>query len=200
MTCGEFEILLADHLDGTLTGPERREFEAHRQECASCAELARDAGGAMAFMERVQDVEPPPELLTKLTFDIPSGGAYRKGWRAMFGGWLQPVLQPRFAMGMAMTILSFSMLGRFAGIEPRQLKPADLAPDKVWAAIDDKAHRAWERAVKYYENLRLVYEVQARLQQWTQQEDEERRTTAPVESTPPGGSEQRSSQPMPEGK
>jgi hypothetical protein len=90
-------------------------------------------------------------------------------------GWFGPVLQPRFAMGMAMTILSFSMLARFAGVEVRQLKPADLKPTAVWSAIDNRAHRTWDQAVKYYENLRLVYEVQTRLQEWTEQEDEERK-------------------------
>jgi hypothetical protein len=75
------------------------------------------------------------------------------------------------------------MLGRLTGIEPRQLKPSDLHPTAVWTAIDDKVHRTWERAVKYYENLRLVYEVQTRLQEWTRQEDEERKGR-PVEETP----------------
>ena len=78
-------------------------------------------------------------------------------------------------MGMAMTILSFSMLGRFSGIEVRDLKPSDLQPAKVWAAVDDRAHRAWGRAVKYYENLRLVYEVQSRLQEWSEQDERKNR-------------------------
>jgi hypothetical protein len=90
-------------------------------------------------------------------------------------------------MGMAMTILSFSMLGRFAGIEVRQLKPSDLDPTKVWAVVDDNVHRAWARAVKYYDSLRLVYEMQARLQEWTQQEDEEDRKSRPAEASAPGG-------------
>jgi hypothetical protein len=29
--------------------------------------------------------------------------------------------------------------------------------------------------VKYYENLRLVYEVQTRLQEWTTQEDQDKK-------------------------
>ncbi|WP_395621662.1 hypothetical protein, partial [Dokdonella sp.] len=43
----------------------------------------------------------------------------KSGARNWISRLLEPVLQPKFAMGMAMTILSFSMLGRFAGIEPR---------------------------------------------------------------------------------
>jgi hypothetical protein len=131
----------------------------------------------MTVLRESEPVEAPPELLTRITFEIPTGGQHsaRRGWRSLFAGWLQPVLQPRFAMGMAMTILSFSMLARIAGIEVREIRPADLHPAKVWAATDDKVHRVWNRAVKYYENLRLVYEVQTRLHEWTQQEQEERK-------------------------
>ena len=75
--------------------------------------------------------------------------------------------------------------GRGAGISPRQLKPSDLDPVKVWASIDDRVHRTWDRAVKYYENLRLVYEIQSRLREWNQQEEEERKTQQQP-STPPG--------------
>ena len=184
MTCAEFETLLCDYVDNTLDVRQRRSVEEHRDSCANCAELARDVTAAMAFMERAAEVEPPPELLTKITFDIPAGGA-KKGWRAWVAGWLQPILQPRFAMGMAMTILSFSMLGRLAGIEPRQLKPSDLHPVAIWNAVDNKLYRTWERAVKYYENLRLVYEVQTRLQEWTRQEDEGRQGRPAEEATAP---------------
>jgi anti-sigma factor RsiW len=171
MTCADFEILLCDYVDGTLDSARRSELEAHQRECSVCAELARDVTGAVAFLERVPEVEPPPELLAKIAFQIPAESTAKSGIRAWALGWLQPLIQPRFAMGMAMTILSFSMLGRFAGIDVRQLKPSDLEPTKVWVAVDDRAHRAWGRAMKYYENLRLVYEVQTRLQEWSDQDE-----------------------------
>lgn len=175
MTCAEFEILLCDAIDGTLSGPEREAFEAHQRTCASCAELARDASGAVAFMERAEYAEPPAELLSKIAFHIPAGGVTRRGWKQAVWGWFPSMLQPRVAMGMAMTILSFSMIQRFTGLEVRQLRPSDLHPAAVWSAIDNRAHRSWDQVVKYYENLRLVYEVQTRLQQWTEQEDEDRK-------------------------
>ncbi|MGH9627569.1 MAG: zf-HC2 domain-containing protein [Bryobacteraceae bacterium] len=190
MNCAEFEILLCDYLDGTLDAAGRRSIEAHQRECASCAAMARDAAGAVAFLNRAEEVEPPPELLTRIAFAIPREGSASeeraKGlWRRL-SRWFQPVLQPRFAMGMAMTILSFSMLGRFAGIEVRQLKPSDLHPAHVWAAVDDKLHRTWDRAVKYYESLRLVYEVQARLQEWSEQDEENNGVLEDSPQTEPG--------------
>lgn len=174
MTCAELEILLCDYVDGTLRAEERAAVESHLAGCAACTELAKDVAGVTAFVETVSVAEPPAELLTRILHEIPTGrqaAAERPSWwRKLFGGWVQGVLQPRYAMGMAMTILSFSMLARFAGFEPRQLHPADLDPVKIWTTIDDRAHRTWDRAVKYYDNLRLVIEIQSRLKEWTDQD------------------------------
>ena len=184
MNCADFELLLCDYIDGTLAGAQKTAFEQHLQTCSSCREFAADAGAAVSLIQRAEEVTPPPELLTRISFAIPK--AAKPGIRGLFGSWLQPVLQPRFAMGMAMTIVSFSMLGRFAGIEVRQLKASDLTPTKIWAAADDRVHRAWERTVKYYDSLKLVYEVQSRLKEWTdQQEEEDRRTQQPQTGAAP---------------
>jgi len=53
----------------------------------------------------------------------------RRLFGRVLGGWLEPVLQPRLAMGMGVAALSFFML------EPKvhQLTPSDLDPVKVWA-------------------------------------------------------------------
>src|SRR5713101_1704087 len=179
MNCAELEILLADYVDGTLRTEEKSAFASHLAGCAACAELARDAAGAVAFMERAANVDAPPELVTRVLFEITSGSSravVKPNWvRRIFGNWLggkwlEPVLQPRFAMGMAMTVLSLAMVGRFSGIQVRQLKPSDLDPVKVWMAAEDRVHRTWERGVKYYESLRLVFEIQTRLKEWSAEE------------------------------
>lgn len=178
MNCADLDILLCDYVDGALTSEQRSTVEGHLSVCMACRELAADAATAVEFIHRAAEVEPPAELVTRIIFHNrpeKSTAPERKGWRRWFGRWLEPVLQPRFAMGMAMTILSFSMLGRFAGIPSRQLRAADLEPAKVWATVDDRAHRTWERAVKYYESLRLVYEIQSRLREWTEQEEGDRK-------------------------
>jgi len=99
---------------------------------------------------------------------------------------LEPVFQPRFAMGMAMTILSFAMLARLAGINVRQLSLSDVDPVKVWRTVDDRAHRGWNRTVKFYDNLQSVYEIRTRLRQLTE-EDAAGRAAARANS--PGPSE-----------
>ncbi len=68
-------------------------------------------------------------------------------------------------MGMGVAALSFFMLR--PGV--RQLTPSDLDPVKVWTAAENRASRVWERGVKSYENLRLVYEIETRLSQWREE-------------------------------
>jgi len=175
MNCADVEILLADYVDGNIRGEQKSAFEQHLAGCAECAELARDASAAVSFMERAADVEPPPELLTRILFEIsdgPSRAHVKPNWmRRVLGPRLGLILQPRFSMGLAMTILSFAMLGRLSGIEVRQLKPSDLDPVKVWVAAEDRVSRTWERTMKYYENLKVVFEIQSRIREWSDQSE-----------------------------
>lgn len=180
MTCAEADILLADYVDGNLHGERKSALETHIAGCTQCREMESDVRAAAGFLARAEVVQAPPELVTRILFHMPRGKAESVPARprGRMSRWLravwEPILQPRFVMGMAMTILSFSMLGRFTGISVRQLNPADLNPVKVWTATEDQIHRAWNRVVKYYENIRLVYEIQSRLKEWAQEEEERR--------------------------
>ena len=71
MNCAEIEILICDYAEGTLAAAEKAEVERHLAECPVCAELARDSAAALAFIERAAEVEPPPELITRILFDAP---------------------------------------------------------------------------------------------------------------------------------
>ena len=192
MTCANLEIALCDYLDGTLSPAERAEVDSHLSTCASCAELARDGAAAIAFMERVADVEPPPELVTRM-FAIPGRPEARASMRAGMSGWLrklmQPMLEPRMVMGLSLTILFFGMMARCAGIPERKLAPADLDPAHVWVGAEERVHRGWERTVKFYENLRFVYQIQSRLREWREQQDQD--ATAPAETAVPATDERR---------
>src|SRR5262245_52495518 len=188
MICAELETLLPDYVDGTLSADQARSVEQHLNRCPDCADLARDGKLARAFIERTADVEPPPELLTRILNETASGrhGSLRsgRGIRFWFNSLVAPALKPRLVMGMALTMFSFSIMARCAGVSPRQLRPSDLDPKKIWASLDDRAHRAWERSVKFYEDIKFVYDIQSRLRDWTEQQEEEDRNAAarrPVE-------------------
>jgi hypothetical protein len=184
-SCTEFEVLLSDYIDGTLSQAARDDMDRHMAECAPCAEMCQDAAAAVKFIGTIRPVLPPPDLITRIAYQAPSGPMrdplQRRGLFAFaIGRWLQPVLQPRFAMGMAMTILSFAMLERCTGIQVQHIRPADLNPVRVWDGFQDRALRTRDRAVKYYENLLVVYDVESKLR--ALQED----NTPPAQSQPAG--------------
>jgi anti-sigma factor RsiW len=174
MNCAEIEVLICDYVDGTLAAAQKAEVEGHLAVCPACAALARDSAAAVAFMQSAADVEPPPELITKILFDAPWGKEKQKSKsREWFRALLSPILHPKFAMGMAMTILSLSMLARFVA-PARQLRPADLRPSEVWAGLEGRAVRTWARTMKFYENLKIVYQIQTTLKEWQQQTEEQK--------------------------
>ena len=175
MNCAELEIAICDYVDGTLDAAGRAVVESHLAQCPACASLAADSAEAVRLMQRAADVEPPPQLITRILFDAP----WRKHAQAPgVRGWLDrifsPLLQPRLVMGMAMSVLSLSLMFNTV----RQLKPSDLEPSKVVDGIEDRAERAWARTVKFYDNLKVVYQVQSLLHEWQQQDEEQPRPAA----------------------
>jgi len=190
MNCADVEILLCDYLDDILAPEKRAELESHIGSCAVCAELAADASAGLAFLEHVPDVHPPQELITRIMLEAPagplwqrflaslaSGGAIKRGLHRM----LEPVRQPRYVYGAMMTILSLSMLTRCAGVPVRDLKAEDLNPQRVWVNLETKVERIYDRSIKTYESMRLVYEVRQELRQWREKQQEQD-AAAPVET------------------
>lgn len=171
LTCADVEILLADYVDQTLLDRDVADLKAHFAGCPACSQMAADASAAVSFMERAEIPQPPPELVNRILFEIGNNHSHEivkvPFLQRLFGKTLQPVLQPRFAMGMAMTMLSFGMLLRMEGV--RQW--ADLSPANIYAATEDRAVRLWDRGVKHYESLKLVYEIQTRYQEWAAEQE-----------------------------
>jgi hypothetical protein len=185
LSCAAVEELLADYFDGTLGGDQRQAVEQHLAECAACAALAQDARSAMDFMAEVEEPAIPPDLVTRILQGVPSRWSGRfteqEGVRGFVNRLVAPLLQPRLVMGAMMTVLSLSMMTRCAGAPNHPLAVSDLDPVKVWAGFDGRMHRAWERTVKTYESMRVVYEVQSRLREWKQSENDPAAADAAIE-------------------
>lgn len=183
MKCPEFESILADYLDGTLTNTERAAVELHAAECAPCGAFMAEVTHGVSLLETVPAVDPPPELITRIAFAAPMvrvRGPFdtQTLWSRFSEKWLQPVLQPKFVMGAAMMLLSFTMLSRCTGARVERVSSADLNPVRIWGGMEGKAVRMKDRMLKYYENLRVVYEVEARLRDLQQQQDDNDKAAA----------------------
>jgi len=179
LSCEQFEVLLADHIDGELSSParagDRAAFEQHLATCTACAEFAADAQSAVSFLEIAAEVEPPPVLMTKILHVTNEGWEFKlraQGIRGAINRFFAPVLRPRFVMGAMMITMSLTMLTRCAGGPKTKLTAADLDPVRIWSSLDDRTHRIWDRTLKSYESMRLVYEIRNQISDWQQQQAE----------------------------
>lgn len=158
-TCAECEEHIADLLDGTLSAGQKAEVESHIAGCVACAELARDAGAAMALAARASAVEVPATLVPQILVEMTTGPSrvlvQASLAERIFGRWIRPVLQPRFALGLAMAALSIAVI-------PRHVPPVG----KIWTMAENRVYRTFDRAVKNYEDLALVADVQNRIDDW----------------------------------
>lgn len=175
MNCADFEVQLADYIDGTLDASGRAALEQHAAGCVGCREFMADATRGATFVARAEEVQPPQELLTRLAYLAPIGRVHqpheRQGlFSQLKSKLLLPILQPRLAMGMALTILSFAMLERCTGIRVQTIQAADLNPSHVWSGVVNKVIRTKDRAVKNYENMRFVYEIETRWKEFQAQD------------------------------
>ena len=142
--------------------------------------MAEDVQSAMAFMERAETVEPPPALLTRILHSTNSGWELKlrgQGVRGWINRTFAPVLRPRFVLGAVFTMISATMLTQCAGGPKSTLTAADMDPVRIWTALDNRTQRIWDRAVKSYESMRLVYEIKTQLNDWSQQQREEGRVS-----------------------
>lgn len=177
LTCVEFDTLLSDALDGVLSGATQRNFDLHREQCATCGPLFRETAAGMNWLEALEEVEPPASLvhniLAATTMQPGTAAAQRKSWKdslaGRFGDLAAPfralVRQPRLAMTAAMALFSVALSLNIAGIHLGNLKNVDLRPSAIKEQATMKYYETSSRVVKYYENIRLVYEVESKLQE-----------------------------------
>jgi len=189
MNCAEFEILLADSLDGALDAPgreaERDSFAQHLASCPACAAMENDVRGALAFMDVAAEPELPQPLIGKILHATNSGWELQlrgKGIRGWLNRTFAPVLKPRFVMGAMLTVMSATMLTRCASGSNSTMTAADLDPVRVWSSLESKGHRIWDRTVKGYESLRVVYEIRTQLDDWSRQQAADAEAKAEAEA------------------
>ena len=179
LSCGEFDALLTDALDGVLSAASRQRFDAHRQQCATCGPLFREAEAGMAWLNTLEEVEPPANLAhnilaaTTVQTAAAIATAPKVGWKqrlsVVWADLVAPfralVAQPRMALTGAMALFSVSLSLNLAGVKLGDLRHVDLRPSALKEQATMKYYETTSRIVKYYENIRLVYEVESRLQE-----------------------------------
>ncbi len=73
--------------------------------------------------------------------------------------------EPRLMMTAAMAFFSIALTLNLTGIKLTELRAADLRPSRLRATLTRQYYSTNEQVMKYYENLRLVYEMEARVRE-----------------------------------
>ena len=68
-------------------------------------------------------------------------------------------------MTLAMAFFSIALTLNLTGIHVTQMRAADLQPSRLRATLTRQYYATNEQVTKYYENLRLVYEMEARVRE-----------------------------------
>jgi hypothetical protein len=191
MPCSEFEALLFDALDQKLTGSLLETFHAHARSCSHCGPMFVEIEAGQHWLKSLTEVEPPANLVNDIlastsgldTYRLqaaapvryqPSLGERVREWVDTF---ISPVWgtvrQPRFAMSFGMAFFSLSVALSVFGVKPRDLKQVDLSRNGLTRTF----YSTQGRVVKYYENIRLVYEIESRVREF-------KKVTAPEPAEP----------------
>jgi hypothetical protein len=199
--CAEFEALLSDALDTDFRDNEGRlssarkdnikeSFEAHRRVCSICGPLFADVQAGQQWLRSLEPVEPPVHLVHNILAatsgvvstrpltaadgrTTPFGERLRERWDSFFTPLAAFVRQPRFVMSFGMIFFSFSLGLSAFGVKPADVAKVDLRPAALRHAYND----AQIKVVKYYDNIRFVYEIESKVR-------ELKRANTPAEPAP----------------
>lgn len=160
--CEQTEAQLTDYLDGLMSPGERIEFEAHLNSCKDCAQIVASVSQLVGNLHSMEQIEPAPQLVYAILNKTLGPRETKKGWRSAFG-WIGGLASPRFAYSAVSIGASLTILLAASGVSLRKPKLADLSPVNIARSVDRQAHLVYARSTKFVSDLRVVYEIQSRL-------------------------------------
>jgi hypothetical protein len=203
MECSEFEALLADALDNAIAADSRTAFDEHGRSCAVCGPMLAEALEGMVMVRGLAELEPPKNLVHNILAATSRKEATAEqiaeeaklGWMDRLRRNMSPgvggLLHSRFAMSFAMAFFSLSITLTLAGVKITDVKNMVAHPSLLRKSVVLGYTNVEAKVTSYYENLRLVYQVQAKVR-------ELKKNTAPVSE--PGENRQQNRKSAPDGR
>ena len=193
LTCEEWEALLVDFLDGTLAVGTPDSFHGHRESCPACAEMFTQAGQGREWLSFLRvEPEAPSTLVVRILAQtsgtearsgmngdmVPAAAApipvapavpfWRRGGLGIAG---RQMAQPRLLMTAAMAFFSITLTLNMAGVRLSTIHMADLNPSALGSNLNKQFHMTSARVVRYYDNLRFVYQMEAQVREMRRNAD-----------------------------
>jgi len=201
--CGQWETLLADALDGLLRPEDEAVFSSHMASCAACTALFDESRQGRAWLELIgPEPEVPEGLLDKILAQ--TGPEHTSEYKLATAGnvvsmpvpaWQKPGMmgrirrfaEPRLLMTAAMAFFSIALTLNMTGVRLTDFRLSNLRPSAVRSFMERRLTMASTPIIRYYDHLRLVYEVESRVKEMRrnsqlQQQQNQTQPVAPGES------------------
>jgi len=182
--CGQWETLLADALDGLLKPEDEATFTAHMAGCTSCTALFEASQKGREWLEFLSpEPEVPAGLLDKILAQTGPGQVAGYGlvtasgnvlpvapaWqRPGFMGSVRRFAEPRLLMTAAMAFFSIALTLNLTGVKVTALRLSDLKTSSLRSFMERRLTMASTPIIRYYDHLRLVYEVESKMRELRQ--------------------------------
>ena len=201
--CGLWETLLADALDGQLRPEDEATFSSHMAGCLACTALFEEARQGREWLEFLSpEPEVPEGLLDKILAQTGPGheSEYKlatadnvvpiaiPAWqRPGMMGRIRRFAEPRLLMTAAMAFFSIALTLNMTGVRLTDFRLSNLRPSAVRSFMERRLMMASTPIIRYYDHLRLVYEVESRMKEMRrnsqiQQQEQQTQPVAPGES------------------
>ena len=179
--CGQWETLLADALDGLLQPEDEATFSSHMATCSACTALFEEARQEREWLEFLSpEPEVPEGLLDKILAQ--TGPGHTSEYKLATAGnvvtmpvpaWQKPGMmgrirrfaEPRLLMTAAMAFFSIALTLNMTGVRLTDFRLSNLRPSAVRSFMERRLTMASTPIIRYYDHLRLVYEVESRVKE-----------------------------------
>jgi hypothetical protein len=162
-TCTQTEERLSEFLEEQLGADEAAAFSAHLSSCANCAQLVARVGTLVREMSELEPLEAPAGLQARIV-EATLGRRPQTEGRPRWFAWVPRLWQPRFAMGIVMVAVCAIVVVQAGGVTRGKLRRTDWNPVSMFRNINSQAHLTYARGMRFVNDLRVVYEIQSRLE------------------------------------
>ncbi len=218
--CSALEPLLTEWTEDALSATTEAAIQAHAAQCEGCSLLLAHARQGYDWLDllRQQTVEPPVGLAEAIVARTSGAVApltatphlaadavvtsypHRFGSIAPLAALRRTFFDPRMALTAAMAFFSISLTLNMLGVRLGAIRASDLTPDGLHRLLTRQYVQASANVVRYYENLRFVYEVESSVRELRRaSEDVDSSSQSDHKSNPgPGSSNNRQTPAQPQ--
>jgi hypothetical protein len=196
ISCRDCEALFVDLADNAITPAQKAQMDAHLAGCADCTHSFAAMRQGQAWLDLLHTAEPAPEpgpglvhrIIARTSMQdapvskapVQTASTTKKSFQSIRRGFsFTGLWDQRLAWTAAMAFFSISLTMSMTGV-----RLTDLKPDNFRRTVTRQYFATNAKVVRYYENLRVVYEFESRVRELRRAAESGNGTQKPDQSKP----------------